>query len=270
VRALAVLLALAAPAGAGEVDLPGLLARLEAEAPQVVILGEVHDNPDHHAVQAAAVAAVQPAAIVLEMATMAEAAAAAGVDRADAAALAAALGWPGSGWPDFAMYHPVLVAAPGARLYGAEVPGDLARRAVTGGAAAVFGPGAADFGLDRPLPASEQAAREAEQFTAHCEAMPREMMGGMVEAQRLRDAYLAKAALQALRDTGGPVAVITGWGHARKDWGVPALLALADPGVSVLSLGQLEADPGPKAPFDLWIIADPVPRGDPCAVFRDG
>ncbi len=269
-RALAVLVALAAPAQAGEVDLAGLLARLGAEPPQVAVLGEVHDNPDHHAVQAAAVAVLKPAAIVLEMATMDEAAAAAGVDRTDAAALAAALGWPGSGWPDFALYHPVLAAAPGARLYGAEVPGDEVRRAVTEGAAAVFGPDAAAFGLDRALPAAEQAAREEEQFTAHCAAMPRGMMGGMVEAQRLRDAHLAQAALQALRETGGPVAVITGWGHARKDWGVPALIGLADPGVRVLSLGQLEADPGPDAPFDLWIVADPVPRGDPCAVFRDG
>jgi hypothetical protein len=168
------------------------------------------------------------------------------------------------------MYHPVLAAAPEARLYGAEVEGEAARRAVSAGAAAVFGEGAALWGLDRPLPAAEQALREQEQFVAHCEAMPREMMGGMVEAQRLRDAHLARAALQALRETGGPVAVITGSGHARKDWGVPALLALADPGVTVLSLGQLEADPGQGAPFDLWIVTDPVPRGDPCAVFRDG
>lgn len=267
-RALAVLLALAAPAGAAEVDLTGLLARLAAEPPQVAVLGEVHDNPAHHAVQAATVAALRPAAIVLEMATAEEAAAAAAVDRADAAALAAALGWPGSGWPQFAMYHPVLAAAPAARLYGAEVEGGEARRAVAEGAAAVFGPGAALWGLDRPLAAAEQAAREDEQFVAHCEAMPREMMGGMVEAQRLRDAHLARAALQALRDTGGPVAVITGSGHARKDWGIPALLALADPGVTVLSLGQMEADPGTQAPFDLWIVSDPVPRGDPCAALQ--
>ncbi len=61
------------------------------------------------------------------------------------------------------------------------------------GAAAVFGAAAARFGLDAPLPEDEQAAREAEQAEAHCGALPAEMLPGMVEAQRLRDAALARA-----------------------------------------------------------------------------
>ncbi len=36
--------------------------------------------------------------------------------------------------------------------------------------------------------------------------------------------------------------------------GIPALLDRARPDLSVLSVGQLEADPGPEAPFDLWIV----------------
>ena len=40
------------------------LTALPAAAQDVVILGEVHDNPAHHAEQAAQVAAIQPRALV--------------------------------------------------------------------------------------------------------------------------------------------------------------------------------------------------------------
>lgn len=264
-RTLLVLAILAAlPAAAqpiSETDLDRL------PAADVVVLGEVHDNPQHHLNQARAVAALHPAAVVWEMLTPAQAAAMP-ADRRDAAAVAAALGWAGTGWPDFALYHPIVAAAGAARHYGAGVPRAEAQRAFHEGAAAVFGAGAGRYGLTAPLPDAEQAAREAEQFDAHCGAMPRAMMGGMVEAQRLRDAALARAALRALAETGGPVAVITGTGHARRDWGVPAALGRAAPGVSVLALGQVEADPGAGAPWDLWLVTAPAARPDLCAALR--
>ncbi|WP_442954508.1 ChaN family lipoprotein [Pararhodobacter sp.] len=238
-------------------------------AADVVVLGEVHDNPQHHLNQARAVASIRPAAVVWEMLTP-DQAARMPEDRSDAAALEAALGWAGTGWPDFSLYFPIVQAAGSARHYGAAVPRPEAQRAFAEGAAAVFGPDAARFGLDRALDPGDQAAREAEQFEAHCQAMPLAMMGGMVEAQRLRDAALARAALQALEETGGPVAVIAGAGHARRDQGMPAALALAAPSVTVLALGQTEADPGPDAPWDLWLVTAPTERPDPCAAFRQG
>ena len=127
------------------------------------------------------------------------------------------------------------------------------------------------------LPPDEQTARDTEQVSVHCDALPAEMAPGMVEAQRLRDAALADAALAALSDTGGPVVVIAGAGHARTDWGVPALIARAAPEVRVLSVGQIEVAPGDPAPdasstngppFDLWIATPPADRDDPCAAFR--
>ncbi|RGP39093.1 ChaN family lipoprotein [Tabrizicola sp. DJC] len=230
----------------------------------VVVLGEVHDNPAHHFNQARAVFALTPKAVVWEQLS-ADAAARVPVDLGDMAAVARALGWDQSGWPDFEMYYPIFVAARDARHYGAEVPRDLARRSVSEGALAVMPDGP---GLARALPESEQAAREAEQRTAHCDALPADLLPGMVQAQRLRDAYLAQAVLQALDEVGPPVAVITGSGHARTDWGVPAVLADAAPGLSVLSVGQMEGEAPAEAPFDLWLVTEAVEREDPCAVFR--
>jgi uncharacterized iron-regulated protein len=105
-------------------------------------------------------------------------------------------------------------------------------------------------------------------MAAHCDTLPASMLPGMVEAQRLRDAALARAARRALAETGGPVAVITGNGHARRDRGVPALLARAAPGLSVVSIGQLKAPPSSAAPFDFWLVTEPADRGDPCAAFE--
>ena len=262
--AAALALSLGAAAAAGE----DAAVPVPPEA-QVVWLGEVHDNPAHHAVQAATVAALAPAALVFEMLTP-DQTAAAPADRADAAALGAAFRWEASGWPPFALYAPVFAAAPEAALYGAARPPDAARRAVGEGALAVFGADGARFGLDAALPDAERALRERGQAEAHCGALPEAMLGGMVEAQRLRDADLAAAALAALEATGGPVAVVAGTGHVRTDWGAPALLARAAPEVRQFALGQVEAAVEGGAPFDAVRVAEPPERGDPCAAFRPG
>lgn len=264
-RSLACLVALiATPLNAAELT-PADLATLPAV--DVVLLGEVHDNPAHHDNQARALKAITPAAIVFEMLTPAQAEKITPALLDDPQALGEALMWEHSGWPDFAMYYPLFTVTD-AEVYGAALPSGEVRRAFGEGAAAVFGRNAGAYGLDQPLPETMQAEREALQFAAHCNAMPLEMMGGMVEAQRLRDAAFARAVVQAHAETGGPVAVITGNGHARKDWGVPAALALAAPDLTLISVGQFELEADRVEVFDHWLITAAVEREDPCAVFE--
>lgn len=261
----AALLALAAAAAAREIGPADLASLPQAD---VVILGEVHDNPVHHVHQAAAVAAIRPAALVFEMLTPDQAARAAGVPRDDAAALGAALDWQAGGWPDFALYYPIFAAAPAAAVLGGALPRATVRRAFDEPLPAIFGEGAAAFGLEDPLDPDDQAAREAAQLAAHCGTLPAAMLPGFVAAQRLRDAAMARAVHDAVLATGGPVVLIAGTEHARTDIGVPAQLARAAPGLRIVALGQVEADPGPEAPFDLWIVTAPHPRPDPCAALR--
>ncbi len=260
VAALAPLAALlAAPLFAGP------LAEVSA---QVYVLGEVHDNPEHHRVQAEAVTDLAPAALVFEMLTPEQAERVAGMARDDADALAEALDWSGSGWPDFAMYHPIFTAAPDAAIYGAAVPRGETRQAMQIGVPRAFGDGAERYGLAHEIDTEQLADRLNLQMDAHCGALPLNLLPGMVELQRLRDAVLARATLTALDETGGPVAVITGNGHARKDWGVPSYVARVAPEVAVFSLGQGEDGGVPNGGFDMVLDAPAVEREDPCAVFR--
>jgi len=236
-------------------------------AADVVFLGEVHDNPVHHAHQAIAVGAIGAKALVFEMLTDAQALRITPELLRSEQGLEATLAWQNSGWPEFAMYYPIFIATDARAIFGGALERDEVRRAVSDGAAEVFGDAAPLFGLTEPLDDAEQVVREAGQKAAHCDALPVSMLGGMVEAQRLRDAAMARAVIAAIAETGGPVAVITGNGHVRGDWGVPRALRRAAPDLTVLTIGQFESTPDPKTPFDLWLVSDPVKRPDPCDTF---
>ncbi|MFQ5623260.1 MAG: ChaN family lipoprotein [Paracoccaceae bacterium] len=238
---------------------------------EVVIIGEVHDNHHHHDNQALIVARLRPKAVVFEMVPEAdeEKLRQLPAARRTEQELSDLLRWEKRGWPDFSIYWPVFEAVGNAALFGAEQPRASVRAAYDDGAASAFGESAASFGLDKPLPAPEADERMAEQMEAHCNALPEDTLPHMVEAQRFRDAELSRAVLRALREKGrGPVVLITGNGHARRDWGVPALLRIAAPGLDVVAIGQFEEEAEPGAPFDGILVTPTVPRADPCEAFR--
>ena len=132
---------------------------------------------------------------------------------------------------------------------------------------AYFGEDAANFGLATPLPDDERTVREADQQAAHCGALPDNLLPAMVDIQRLRDATLARAALRAFEAVGGPVVVVTGNGHARRDRGVPIYLQQAAPDLKIFALGQSEAGQV-NGTFDMVLSAPEVSRPDPCGAFK--
>ncbi len=237
-----------------------VLPSMSRATPDIVILGEVHDNAQAHLGQAEALKDLRPSAVVFEMLTEAQAASA----DADRSQISSA--WKESGWRDFSIYAPIFEVLGKARIIGAAVPRATLRAVYTNGAEAHFGPEATRYGLHEALPEPEKINRMKLQFEAHCEAMPFEMMAGMVTAQRFRDAAFARAALSALETYGPPVAVIAGNGHARIDWGVPAMIARAAPGVTTHAIGFVEGDT--DVPFDEIRIVPTVDRDDPCQSLR--
>ncbi|MFK7836300.1 MAG: ChaN family lipoprotein [Sulfitobacter sp.] len=258
-------------ASVAQADFLELGQAAQMKAADIVILGENHGNAVHHAGQAALMAEVGPTAVVFEMLTPEMAESVMAFEEADLATLGRAIGWETAGWPEFSLYQPIFEALGGAEVVGAAMPRAQVRQAFSEGAASVFGAQAERFGLQAELPAGQHERRMKMQFDAHCEAMPLAMMGGMVEAQRLRDAHFSRVALQALEAYGRPVVVITGNGHARKDWGMPFVLEQVDPSTAVFAVGFVEQAPAAgDARFDAIRVTDPAPRGDPCAAFEKG
>jgi hypothetical protein len=267
--------------GAPLADFEALTAALAGA--DVVVIGEIHDNPLHQAMQARLIRALAPAGVAFEMVMAPD------EDAVNAAVAAGDL----SAFPDLARYAEPLAATPPGRIVGAGQPRDRVRMAIKSGAAAAFDGDPDAYGLTTPLPADLQAEIEEEMFVSHCEALPESMLPGMVEGQRLRDAAFAAAALKA-REGGGLSVLVAGDGHARTDRGVPAFLARVAPELKVIAIAQFERETphesGPDSPegasdspeppsdspasladspYDIVILTDPAEREDPCAQFRE-
>ena len=254
-----------------------LVARLEGA--EVVVLGEVHDNPVHHARQARLVEALAPGGLAFEMVpTGSEEGVQVFLAQGGArGGIGPAIGWERLGWPDWDLYAPIFEAAPRAYVAGGGAARSELREAMRRGAAAAWGAGAGEVGLDRDLAAETRRALEDQMIAAHCGEIPRPVARGMVEAQRFRDARLAEAALRALRRGGEQAVLITGNEHARLDRGAPAYLGRLAGDVTVRSVGMIElpagADPAEAAEglaYDYVWFSEPQERGDPCAGLRQG
>lgn len=238
---------------------------------EIYILGEVHDNPIHHLEQSRLVALIDPQSVVWEMLSDVQARLLTDFDASDDKKLSLLLDWENSGWPDFSMYFPIFQASRHARHLAGAVPRDPLKRAMTAGAATVLAEVFPAVNAAQALPpfsSEQQRSLEAEQAEAHCNALPDEMLGGMVEAQRLRDAWMAMRALEAVDLGLSPVVIITGTGHARTDVAIAAIIRNTRPDMTIWSLGQFESDPGPDAPFDAINVTTAATRDDPCLAFQ--
>jgi uncharacterized iron-regulated protein len=247
-----------------------------------VVLGENHDNPDHHILQARLVRAVTAAgrhpALAFEMLTPEQQPEvdAAVARRKGADAIRDAVDWDRSGWPKFRLYRPVFTAGleAGLPVLGANLPRKRVQEIVRKGADAL--PPPVRERIDRQGPLSPDALQSwrAEMAQSHCGEFPAELLEPMVLGQRARDAQMADAIERAAGD--GAV-LVTGSGHARTDRGVPTYLA---PGAKVVAVAFREVDPGalePKGygepdgalPFDYVVFTPAASRPDPCEELRE-
>lgn len=268
------------------IDATTLVGRLAQS--RFVLLGEKHDNPDHHRLQArllrALVAAGRQPAVGFEMFDIDQEKAIArhlATAPTDAAGLADAVHWDRTGWPDWALYQPIAAVALEAGL--PIVATNLSR--ATARALREHGPDGVEaglvtrLGLDRPLAPDTHAAMAAEIRESHCGYASEPMVEAMITVQRARDAQMAERLAAASRQDGA--VLIAGLGHVRTDWGVPAYLAAPLPGTTVVSLAFVEVGKGDTepaayasrfgrgpAPFDYVWFTPRVDDLDPCEKFR--
>ena len=247
-----------------------------------VLLGEVHDNAGHHRLRRDLLAALvrdgRRPAIAMEQ-----------FDREHQPALQRVQDEPAptpellktagridaQGW-NWSYYEPIVRLALDHRLpiFAANLSRADAFRVSTEGAAAVLGAAAASaLQLDKPLPDAARLKLEEVIDEGHCGQAPRNILPGMIAAQRARDAIMAQT-LQAHASA----VLIAGNGHVRRDFGVPHYLAHDPQGDDVRVVGFIEVDAAQLAPIDYVAAGAPeydyiaftprTPRPDPCKDLR--
>jgi uncharacterized iron-regulated protein len=259
------------------------MARFAADH-DFVLLGEKHDNPDHHRLQAwvvqALVALGRRPAVAMEMLDADQAAALTEYRArpgADAAGLGAALGWQARGWPDWAMYAPIAAVALGADLPIAPAnPTRAATRSIGRGGLDALEPPLRDVVAASPRFDAAQSASLAEELRAsHCGQLPDAALPRMSDVQWARDAHMASV-LRSAGPAGATAVLIAGSGHVRTDRAVPWHLRHITPLRRNLAVAFVEVSDGRNDPkeyglsdrFDiLWFTAR-VDDQDPCAKFE--
>lgn len=223
--------------------------RAATQDADIVLLGEIHDNADHHRLQAEMLiwAAAGEPGVVFEMI---------GPEQADALEawqaqpepdpeeLGPAVGWAERGWPDWSIYLPIAESAVEAGLPlfpGAPAHGMFQRVVREGLADALTGEQAAGLGLDSDLPTAARRALEERLERAHCGIDGHIPLERMVDAQRLRDASMARA-LVDVHDRRGGAILIAGNGHVHRGYGVPHYLEALRADLEVVSVGLLPAE----------------------------
>ena len=270
-----------------------------------VLLGEKHDNPDHHALQARLLRAMVDAGrrpvVAFEMFDVDDQPA---IDASrrdhprDAGSLGAAVKWEKSGWPPWTDYAPLAQIAmdvdvpiiatglPRSRMLALMKPAADAGAAPPDGASpapAVDRLTEARSTLDEgtPLTTEQEASLRDELRESHCGHLPEARIGGMIRFQRARDAAMASALIAAANAARADDGVlIAGTGHTRRDRGAGRDLVTRDPKRPVQSIAFAEVEAGktdPHAygsrwntttlPFDFVWFTPRATDDDPCAGF---
>ncbi|MGE4279201.1 MAG: ChaN family lipoprotein [Magnetospirillum sp.] len=254
-----------------------------ARSADSVLLGETHDNTDHHALQAWMVTQIAPSwknpLVAFEMIDSAKAPE---LERylaahpKDADGLGGALAWDKSGWPDWQNnYRPIAQAAlsAGARLSAANLSRDETKTIAKGNLPKAW---VGKLGLEKPQAADQRQFMESDIQAGHCDMLPSRALPAMVRVQRARDAVMAYTVTRAAKSI-----LIAGAGHVRKDLAAPTHLAEMEPKRKVMSIAFIEVQAGKDdptqyaesfdsdtLPFDaVWFTAR-AERPDPCETFR--
>jgi uncharacterized iron-regulated protein len=263
---------------------------------ELILVGEVHDNPDHHRLQAWMIREAAPPrqlrrrpTVVMEMISEDQSAALSrflagrrgGRSTLGPEDLGRILNWEGRGWPSWSIYQPIAETAleMGLSIAYGDAGRDRIKTVREKGLAALPNRDSDRMKLSVALPQRLDAALLEELGQSHCGVLPESSWPGMLAVQRLRDATLADQLLRA--DLRRGAILLTGNGHIRRDRGVPWYLAQRAPERSTLVVMLAEVLPGQTDP-EAYLPRDPdgvavvdfvwftprKERSDPCEAFR--
>jgi uncharacterized iron-regulated protein len=271
------------------VPLSATLARAD-----FLLLGEVYDNADAHALQGWAISRRAETqgkfGVVFEHIRIDQQEALARLDEFDRTARRVAtandlfrfLDWQNGGWPSETKFSGLFNAVFNPRLpiYPANPPRQQVRAVARGEDSALPAQERARILLDAAWDKPLADALFDELKGSHCGAMPESAVPAMIVAQRYRDAVFADVMLTAAKDHGAAV-LAAGNGHVRTDRAVPWYLRQRAPGKNIIAVMMLEvedgkADPAGYAPLaadgkpavDFIVFTPRAERPDPCEGLR--
>jgi uncharacterized iron-regulated protein len=235
---------------------PSVLHRVTP--PQVLLLGEQHDAPEHqqwqHATAQNLIARQQLAAVVLEMADQGQ-----DTDKLPRTAteqeVQTALQWNDKGWP-WQAYGPAIMTAvrAGIPVFGGNLPRANMRQVMQ------------DSAWDSHLPpAAWEQQRQAIRI-GHCDLLPENQITPMARIQLAKDARMAQTIAPQVQ-AGKTVLLIAGRGHVLRSMGIPTwlpaeisrLIAIGQAG------GKAQAD---RAESDYVVRTPALADKDHCADLR--
>lgn len=261
-----------------EADLLAVMGKAD-----VLLLGETHDNPQHHDLQLKLLKAriesgARPALLMEQLDTESQPALDLALADSDpGVALNTATGL--ITFTDRQFYRPFLAVAIDNKLpvIAANISSRQLQPVIWNGFAAYDAAALKRMAVDEVWSDSRQTYMLSHIGGAHCGQIRDELRAGLTRSQRLRDALMADAAVSSI---GRGIVAIVGSSHARRDIGMPLYLAARDPAAHIFSIGFVEVIPGldePETyetasasgnpPFDVIWFSSRVDRADPCADF---
>ncbi len=245
-----------------------------------VMIGEYHDNPQHHRLQATIISRLPGKKAIV------------GFEQLDdeqkpkldnylkessddAEGLGEAVGWKKSGWPPYPYYKPIFAAILTKKWH--ITPLMFARQKTKAifkeGYPAIFDKQEIkELGLMNAFPKAVIEYRAGLMNDAHCGMMPAKILLPLVSAQIAKDAYMAQSLHRQIEGKRG--VVIAGNGHVRKDWGIPVFLAKLRPKSKITVISIIEVDPKKLDPSqyleasvnlsDYVVFTAAYSRTDPC------
>lgn len=225
-----------------EVTKADLLDKLSAA--RFVLLGEKHDNPDHHALESELLAQLlgqdTKPAVIFEMLDDSQQTLLSGIKPGDSLdSMKAQLSWPSRSW-DWQSYGPLfqLTINQGARIVAGNVNSDSLKDAYKQGDSVLMP--IERFQSLSILDALERKQIQQLVYESHCELMPLDSLAPMVTVQMAKDASMAFA---MTKDNPGKAILIAGGFHTSKSLAVPRHLGHLVPEASTAVVLLLEVSP---------------------------
>lgn len=261
------------------IDEATLLARINAA--NVLLLGEIHDNPQHHELQqkllnARIASGARPAVMMEQLNAENQPAldqALAGNNRDEVLSSVTKL----IKFSDWQFYRPFLVIAVDNQLpvIAANISNQQLQPVIWNGFAAYDAGDLKRLAVEQVWSESRDKYLVRNMGGAHCGQLKDELRAGLSRSQRLRDALMADSAMASI---GRGIVGIVGSSHARRDIGLPLYFAARAPLARIFSIGFVEVHPRKtdpttyetesatnEAPFDVIWFTPRVDRPDPCA-----